>query len=123
MQTRGGFFNEGIGGPVAGAVAYIDNEILQKCFTLCGVIDFRMKLNAKSLLALNGIARYFYVLGRANDLVIGRYFFDGIAMRHPDLSALGHAFGEDVIGIEVSEVGTAVFSGIRGQYFTTKMMC
>ena len=112
LKASGGFIDKGVGGPVASAMANIDNEILQKYFAFCGMIDLWMKLNTEGWFICYCITGYLNVMGRANHLIVGRDFFDGIAMRHPDLGAFGKAFGKDVCVVDKIEMSASVFTGI-----------
>ena len=81
------------------------------------MIDFGVKLKRKSVLTFYTICGIFNIFGAGQTTPVGREFFDGVAVTHPDLATYRYPLKERV-AIDPAQIGPSVFSGTGGLNIT-----
>ena len=83
------------------------------------MIDFGVKLKRKSVLTFYTICGIFNIFGAGQTAPVGREFFDGVAVTHPDLAAYRNPL-EERVAIDLAQIGPTVLAGTGGLNITAR---
>src|SRR5690606_9882669 len=83
---------------------------------------FRVELYAVSFFMLHLEGCNLYGMGARDNVEIAGQSFDAVTVRHPHLGEMVQLLEKRHMGVNVGQIGPAVFTSFRRHYFTTVLM-